>query len=449
MRRFPLIGALWVGLLCPVMTSEALALEVIDAASGEDQAFTAGYAGRALAEQYHRKQAYAVQELLERPDRWKWERTAKTSVAYDANVFSRRRDPKDDLIYTYALPMKWTRQRKSGYVQLFYDISYVQYVENEKLSRSNHAIGTQISYNIDKLTITLNESFKPSSAVSVGERTELRTVESSRVTTLSNKFSLVTDYDVSSKTRLSWDYYHVLFYLPSSQNGTTLSNYSSQTHTFGPRFNYQWRPRVAVQGKARWTVIDYYLETGAPFDSVTSSAGGGVTLKMTDKTDLLVSADLVQREYEQFEIEPVEGYQLQVSMNRKFTPKILGSLTYLRDNTVETLDRALYSSFCQTNQQAGINLSWFLTPKITIEGSASAGLTENEGFITRADPDNPTALYTRAKEDDYYQYSLSLRWEPRPAFSLLVAYYYFKKNSTFQDFEYDNQRLVSAVEYEF
>lgn len=431
------------------MTADALALDVVDAVSGEDQAFTAGYGGRALAEKYHRDQTYAVQELLERPDGWVWSKTAKTSVTYDANIFSRRRDPKDDLIYTTALPMKWTRQRKNGYVQLFYDISYVTYVENEKLSRANHLMGATVSYRIDKLTMTLSESFKPSSAVSVGERTELKTAESSRVTTFSNNLSLLTDYDLSPKTRLGWDYYYALFFLPSANNGAALSNFSTQTHTFGPRFSYQWRPRIGVHGKARWTVVDYYLETGAPFDSVTSSVGGGTTIKLTDKTGLYVNADLVEREYEQFEIKPTKGYQLQTSINRKFSPKISGSVTYSRDNTTETLDRTLYSSFGQTTQQAGINLSWFLTPKITIDGSASAGLVENDGTVTFADPDNPTALYTRAKEDDFYQYSLSLRWVPRPTFSFLLAYFFFKKNSTFQNFEYDNQRLVSAIEYQF
>ncbi|MCG3175512.1 MAG: hypothetical protein MOGMAGMI_00445 [Candidatus Omnitrophica bacterium] len=431
------------------MAADARALDVIDAVSGEDQAFTAGYSGRSTAEKYHRDQTYGVEELLERPDGWSWGRTVKTSVTYDGNIFSARQDPKDDLIYTTGLPMTWTRQRKDGYVKLFYDINYVTYVENEKLGRANHQMGTTVGYRIDKLTMTLNESFRPSSAVSVGERTELKTAESSRVTTFSNALSLNTDYDVSTKTRIGWDYAHNLFFLPSAQNAATLSNFSTQKHTFGPRFSYQWRPRVGVSGRAVWTVTDYYLETGAPFDSVESAYGGGINLKLTDKTSLYAGADLVHREYEQFEIEPTKGYRFQSSINRRFSPKISGTITYTRDNTSETLDRTLYSSFGQTQQQAGINLSWFLTTKITIEGSASAGLIENEGLITRRDPDNPTLTFTRPKEDDFYQYSLSLRWRPRPAFSFLLAYFFFKKNSTFKDFEYDNQRFVSAVEYVF
>lgn len=424
------------------------ALEAIDMASGVDQSFTIGYAGRRFAEDFHTQETYGVPP--EEPGIWEWQlhEGFSAAVTYDENIFSERKNTDADLIHTYSVPVSLTRKDGRLFTELSYGFTHIRYVENEELTRVNHNFGGEIRFKMPKLEIVISDKFAPQKAAAVGERTELKQAESSRVTTLTNEGVVSATYDLTKKTQLSFQYQNTVLDFVKEKNVSSVTKFDTLTHTFGPRLSYQWAPKTKIYGGCGWTVTDYSSRSEAN-DSTLTSPSVGIAGKLSPKTGFTFEWGWNNREYKHFDIDPIRGYTVKAGLSRKITDKVSASVTALRDTNEEVLDTDRVESRRQLVDNTVFNLSWLLSPRLTLDAEATAGVIDRKGLVTKRDVDNETLTFTREDDDDFYQWNIVLHWRPKPYVQFLIGYYFFNKNSTFKDSEYDDQRAVASVECQF
>ncbi len=441
------------GLLClvPIFTATAMAQTqnpFVDYSSGVDESFRAGYADRTFAKTFHDEQVYGIPTEEALAETWKLDKQYNVSLTYEGNVFSDMRAPKDDLIYTFMFPTTISKKSKSGNLRLFYEFAHIRYIENEKLSRVNHTFGIQMKTTIDRLTLYIDDRFTPAKSVATGERTELKTAESSRVTTLSNDAKVQASYAVSPKTNILWNYAHNIFYLPKKSNAEGTDSYSTQSHTYGPSISYQWTPKTQVHVSYEWSLVDYFVGE-QDTDSTTTTATAGIVGKINGKTGYTFDVGWIEREYKHLDVDLIDGFSIKAAVSRKLCEKVTASLSWSRNTASESLDTSAGSSLAKETDFYGLNLSWVPTPRLSLSTSAGMGFTIRDGVVTKPDVDNPNLLFTRQNDDDFYQWDISLRWQPRPYVSFMIAYFFFNKNGSFKDNEYENERIVGSVEGKF
>ncbi len=425
----------------------AFSVSLGERSAGSDQSFVAGSSLRGLTETIHGEGQLPASDEAEGSD-WVLGKRLEILTAYEGNVFATRTDVKDDIITTYALPLSLSRRRTNDLTQLFYTVSAVRYVENSELNRVNHSMGSKISYKTDKFNFILDEKLTPSTAIAVGEKTELKTTGSSRVTTTINSLYSSMSYALSTKTLASFSYGNYVYYFPRAKNSASVANFSTQTHSFGPSLTYQWTPKTRISTTYRSQVIDYFVGTGA-FDSVTGEWLVGLERKLTDKTRLTLELGLMDRNYRHIPTPKKLGYNAKGAVSSKLSSKLLLTLAAARNTLVENLNTETSPTLIQTTDDVGLKLTWMATKHLSADLGLSAGLISREGYITLADPDNPSLTFTREAKDDFYQLECAGYWTPKSFVTFALAYYYFNKNSSFKNSEYDNHRATISMEYQF
>lgn len=446
------VGCLPFFFICLIMLFKQLpgaeASEETDRASGVSQAFTEGYAARTFAEAFHKEATYGVPLVEESLTALSLKKRVEISSGYEANVFSSTQDAKDDVIMTYSLPLSLSRGGTHDYEEFLYTISNIRYIENNKLNRVNHNFGTRMKYKTDKLLVTFKDDFTPSTAVAVGERSELKSASSSRVTTLMNTGEIEAVYDWTKKLKTSVSYSHSVYYFPPEDNSAGINDFSTQSHSFGPTLSYQWTPKTRLLTNYRISLVDYISKTQA-LDSVTQIWMIGAAGKLAPKTGYTVDFGVVSRDFRHEEVAPHTGYQLKAALTHRILPKVSWTMAASRHTLVENLDAARSPELYQIANDATLNVTWLASRNLTLSFGAIAGFTDRDGLITEEDPHNDTLSFTREVDDDYYQWDTTLRWAPRPNMFFILAYNWFNKNSTFKNFEYDNQRITASMNYQF
>ncbi len=430
------------------MSRNSQASERIDAFSGADQSFSAGYQETRFAEDFHLREAYGplLTEQLSTVDTWQFKKDISVGFTYDSNIFSSRNDPKDDIFYTYSPTLGVRRKGHKSYIENFYTLSYVDYVEDQKLSRPNQKNTTKMEYKTDKLSINVSNVFEPNTAYAIGERTELKAAETSKVITYTDDANMEINYKITPKTSFDFDWNYKIFYFPVSGNSLAANSFSSQTHIFTPGLFYQITPKTSVFAKYGFEIVDFFQ--GGGFASKAMSTTVGVAGKITPKTGLSASLGYKTRKYNETSLGNFEGYTFRAAVSRRFLPKIAGTVSYSRD-TQEDFSIQGSRSTSQEVEFFGLNLTWFLYPHLTLDGGASAGFNSRQGLFTKVDPENSTLTFTRPEETHFYEWNLNLNWHPRPFVEFFIGYKYFNHGGTFKGFQYDDQRLTATGSLRF
>ena len=441
------VAGIWIFGGLTFFCSPVFSADLSERSAGTDQSFVAGSSLRAFTGAIHGEGQLPASSEVEGLD-WVLSKRLEILTAYEGNVFSARTDAKDDMITTYSLPLTLSRRGKNNLAQLFYTVSAVRYVENSELSRVQHSMGSKISYKTDKFNFILDEKFAPSTAIAVGEKTELKTAGASQVTATNNSLYTTMSYVLSSKTMAAFSYGNYVYYFPRNENSVGVANFSTQTHSFGPTLTYFWTPKTTLSTTYRCQVVDYFVGTGA-FDSVSNEWLVDVERKLGDKTRLTLEMSLIDRNYRHIPTEKKIGYSARAAISNRLTSKVLLTLAASRNTLTESLDTEKSPFLVETSDDVGLKMTWEATKHLSADLGLSAGLITREGLATFRDPDNSTLTFTREANDDFYQLKCGGHWTPRPFVTFSIAYYYFNRNSSFKNFEYYNHRMTLAMEYLF
>lgn len=379
-------------------------------------------------------------------DAWVFHKIFKSTLTYDNNLLNTRIDPDGDLVVNVAGSVGFSRQTKGSYFETFYDLSHVHYVESEKLNAVYHVHRIRFQKNIEKLMLSFENALKPSSSVSVGDRRELDQPESESVTAVADNYAMTAQYTFSPKTSFAFAYNYDYNYLPVVSNTERVSGFSTQTHTFTPRFTYQWTPKTSLFLTASHAVADYF-QSGT-FSSEADYYGSGFFYKATAKTTIKFDAGYRFREYEDVRYGDTEGYIFKLQVNRRLTPKLSLSFTASTDTSLEDLDVANSTSLLQQSDFLGLNVSFEMTPFVSIDAGTGAGFNIRDGFVSQIDPENSTLSFSREIEHQIYDWHVGLNWRPKWG-KLGLAYNYVNKNSSFKNFEFNKSTVVATAELKF
>jgi hypothetical protein len=464
-------GFLCLFFLGAILTEPVLAVE---------SPFSAGYSQRAFGQAFHAESLEKAEALISEEEPveispWRVSKSLSTGVEYDSNLFTARLDPKDELIYTYGARVGLGRAKKKakGYFDTYYDLSYENYVENERFNHFNHLVSTRMGYHFKKLSVSLTNVFRPDNSLPIRDRTELGGPTDPRVLTYSDDAEIHFQYVLSPKTSVSLSYHYLIFYFPKASStgsdGTTLvdstdgntaavNGLSYQAGTVTPRFTYHWTAKTSIYAEHGWQKVDYF--EGGGLTSQASLWNGGLFHQLTPKTRLNAEAGWRVRKYNSDGGE-TKNLVLKLATSTSLTPKVLVTLWAVRDTTenltgrsesrpiTSVEDETLAESVSDLGHFYGLNLTWKVSQKITAAATASAGFNTRDGLVTLPDADNPLISFTRPREDEYYNWGVSLAWLPYANWQVFLAYNYINKNSSFKDFEYDRQEVTGSVGVNF
>ncbi|MBI4352817.1 MAG: outer membrane beta-barrel protein [Candidatus Omnitrophica bacterium] len=413
-------------------TVPGFALQSIDTSSGLDQTFTAGYSQRSFAESFH-KDFDAPLALEEAWDQWRFYKGINVSGAYDSNIFAAKTNEKDDEFFTYTPTVGVSRKGGQAYFETYYDLSYVDYIENEKLSRFNHSLTSTGGYQWTKLKLDVVNNFRPDTAYAVGERTELRSAEGSRVVTYADNGQARLSYELSPKTSFAYTQAWSIYYFPTGPNTRGVHTLSSQTYTFSPSVSYKLTPKISLNGQYSYATADFYK--GGRFDSGSHAFGGGISGRVAPKTNLSFNAGYRFRNYDDASLTDEEDFEMQVAASHRLTSKLLLTAWYSRD-LGENFDTVQSAVTNEIKDFVGLNLTWNITPHLALDSQGSVGFTDRPD----ASPD---------VENEYYETSVALNWSPKENFAVALGYKFFDKESNLDEFEYKDHKVVTSLKWMF
>jgi len=435
------------GLVQMLVSNSASALQQMEDFAGTQRRFEPGYAPRLYGTTFHvtevkgapTESPYATGEA---PEVWRQYRSLRFSTNYDSNIFSSRNDPKDDMIYVYEGKIGIERSQKTYYVRLFYNIGYVENIENEKGNSYYDSQQTEFGYRFDRLSINVSNTISPKTRIAVGQRTELG-APGATISPITDHARVDFNYKFSPKTTASFLYDYALFYTPHELSD---SSFNSQTHDFGPRITYALTPKTTIFAEYHWRTIIYFEDQ--EFRQWTQTLRAGISGRVSPKTAYTFEAAFPVRDYKS-PLDTLEGAALRGSIFRKLTPKLSGSIYGSWDNSVEDLDTTRSEDRVRTSETYGLKLTWQATPRVDVFADASATFQWSDGFETQIDPYNDTLSFTRSSADDIYQWGVGLNWTPKRYLTIFLGYDYVNHNASFTNDEYDRHRAQVEAEVTF
>lgn len=412
-----------------------------------------------------------LQEEEENPE-WKVLKGFALKTNYVSNLFGSRLDAEDDFIVSYSPTIGVGKKVGKKYVTLFYNLSYDQYTRHEEENRLRHGISSDTSWNFEifpfrtgkKLQIYVKDSLVPDVSLNLADAGTTSGGGRKAVVTLTNSFSLELVYPVSPRTNLSytqgWD--ALIFdastvasspaVVTTTTDTTTptepIDSLNSNTYTFTPKVSYAVTPKLDVY--TRYThEIAVYQDPRLDYDSDTLAVG--IAGRINSKTSL--SIDLGQKSKQRSimaSIPATESFIYKAALVRRLTPKISANI-YTTHDLTDSLGSFLtgLGGDETTEDIYGIKLTWKPSAYMSWGLGGSVVLREAAREQTLPDLDNPSAIYTRAKADEIYKWDLTWTYRPRHYLSFLVSYKFLNKNSSFKDFEYEDNQLSSTVRMQF
>ncbi len=445
-----------------VFSSEAFAARArFEDFSGVDHRFDTGYSYRKYADSVHEAATYdlvvpdaekdkdaqnALVDEEKNIDEWRYQRDFNYAATYRSNIMGVRNDPRGDIIHNYAGVFGMTRRGKRNFVEMFYNLGYSHQVENEKATALSKSQVTTIGFTLGRLNLTASNTFSPSAAMAAGERTELETATSKRVTAITDTLAVDSNYKVGEKTRAGFSYARNIFYLPVASNSATINSFSTISTTYIPRLSYAITPKLSISAQYAWLFTEFFQ--GGTLGSKSQTPAISLTGRLTPKLSFSGQVSYVSLQYADSQIPDANNPTFQFSLTRKLTEKIAGTLSTTR-STTENFD-SLTGSIQQNSTYYGVDLTWNVRPRLSFDFGGSVGFQSSDGLlVTAVDPDNPTLTFTRAMETQNYEWGGTLQWAVRRYASALIGYQRLNNNGSFKGGEFDEHRILSSVNAKF
>ena len=364
------------------------------------------------------------------------------ATVYDSNLFNSRIDPNDDLAYLYVVTVGLARKSDSSYGEIFYDLGYADYTENETLSRFSHSIHTRGGWQGDRWKIAFENTLKPDSPYNVGERTEFRLLEVSGITATSDAARVNISYELAPQWRLSYTQRYAIYYYHHEID----EPFSAQALTSNPRITYEITPEAVLYLSYSYRAVDYFKNGDFSSDQHTPRAG--FLWRVRPSTEISVNVGYLFRTYDDLENEDHDGLTFKAEVSQRISRRLDLKVWTMR-NLDENLDTSAAPSPNEDAYFFGTKLAWRASAVLELDAGATAGFTSREGFATMTDPENPALSFTRELENDFYGWDAGFKWKPNLNWTVMLGYKFFSKNSSFKNFEYDDHKVIGSVSVNF
>ena len=459
-RYHGLFLGIWVALAC--MTATAYAFEEAPVGAVDRKSYSIGSSDEAYVKRFGESAFEGVEEAISpqveqnrEPGAVQIEKAFAFSTEYDSNVFLRRNDPKDDVSFIYTPSVGIVRGRKGetkSYLQTFYNLTYVDHVEYQKLSRFNHQILSKIGWRTDKLRVDISNDARPYSAKSAADRTELHSSTTAQVIDHSDTFRLSVAYDVTPKITLSHAYGYAIDYFAASsnENNRGVEHSSEQVHSFNPRISYAWTAKTTLYTDYQFKMSDFFR--GGQFASKTQTFNFGLNHVFSLKTALNTQAGWAFNDFNEDGIRSGNGFVYRAAVIHKFSEKLSGTL-YTAKSLGKSYEAAGATIFTESLNvdiySGGVALGWAVTPSMNLKTGFKALFTHRDGYITLTDTENPSLSFTREHEDEIYAWNVDWSWVPKGSWAYYLRYELYNHNASFKNFEYTAYSLLGSLQYTF
>lgn len=463
-RWFYGVGSFFLGAaLCFLSGDSAQALQSIDQLEGVDLSFRSGYAMRSRSEAFHSEQArefitegesaiYTEEEAKSsEEDLWAYSRKIDGGALYVTNAKSLPHDPAGDLIYTLNSALGMARRKDYTTVNLGYTLSSTRNAQNEKSSTISHGTSVAVTYDFGRLALGISDGFSPRSVFDQGERTELIPDKAGqkKIFAFTNSLGMSSAYKFSEKTDVSFGYGNSVLYFPIENNSSSSNRNNSSsvmTHSYRPKISYKLTSKIDVFGEYAKEVADFFKGGISSSKAQTIRVGGKTTLWRNFK--ITGSGAYFIREYVEFGRPSTVGFLYDLSVARPLTRKLTASAS-VANALGENFDPAKSLDFKTDTIVTSVNLTYGLTKRLKLEGSASALFLDNGGFVSAKDEENDTQTFTRPNESDEYLLGIGLRWTPRGFLTVLVAYDMGNKKGAFKSNDITSHRFAVSGAFTF
>lgn len=389
------------------------------------------------------------------PNVFKFHSGFSNTAVYESNLYDTRLDPVDDLI---TLPTVWMGVSRGieglseRYFEADYGLTYMNYVEDDKLDHLAHTQYTQFDWRGKKLALSLQNTFSPLSPTGTASRRELRTAGGGNaVIATSNSFAFKSAYEIGPKLTFKNTWGHSVVYYPESASGNNreIERQSRQVHSLAPRFEYQVTAKTTVFTGYQFETGDYFKGGVLAFKSHTVLAG--LETRPNPKTSWLFQGGYKYKDLNQPGFDDAELFIYNAAWRRQVAAKLLLSLTVAGtlgrgSDTTDPADAVSASGDSGTGTaEMGAALTWAMSERMSLSLTGGIDVESKEGAITLADADNPLVTFSRQREDIGYSWGIGWRWARTAFDEYYVGYKYYNQNSSFKDFEYEDHQVVGSV----
>jgi hypothetical protein len=376
------------------------------------------------------------------------------TTVYKDNVYRTRIDPKGDLIEAPTATLGVVIGREGGtlYFENAYDLTYLDYVEDDKLSAWSHLNYTRIDVKGDKWFAGFENEFRPLSPRESGDRRELTSSASgAAATSTSDRAELTLDWSATSRSRLqgAWVYTYHLFPSSAGDNTDATERLSYQEHVWTPRVLHDLTPKTSLYAEYEFAHSDYFRS--GLYSAVSTTPRAGLIWRVTPKTTLIADAGWLERDFDLPEIEDGGEFVFKGVWAYQPGPKTRFSLFGGRDSAVDTdfLGASpLTQSANRTDLYLGGRGSWATGPNSSLSGHVSTRWSEREGDVRLEDPDEAGVIRSGARRDYPFEWGVDWMWDHPAGARYRLGFKHVRKNSNFDNFDYEDYQLIGGVSWQ-
>ncbi len=338
---------------------------------------------------------------------------------YTDNVFNTNTDEKSDFSTTITPGLKvlFPRRKKNYKLDLLFQADLERYHRYSSEDADNHKVTADFEIKFPAgLEIALSEKFirnHDPRGVNLYEELDFYR---------NNIFNASIGYNLAERFKIRLEYTNNLIDYEADRN-----SFRDRTdNTIAFYLYYKFLPKTSAFLEYEHVNVDF--DGSNDFDSKEEHFFGGITWEVTGKTKGTVKAGYGTKDFKG-NIDGFKGYIAEVNIDHNFTPRHSIKITALR-RTNET--NVFRSDFFVTT---GLAIDYFqrLTGKITVTASASYGRDSFKGELSR--------------KDDTWTGGLGVSYDIRKWLITEVRYIYTKRNSTYNDFDYKNNRFFVRITF--
>lgn len=336
---------------------------------------------------------------------------------YTDNVFNSNTDERSDFSTTLSPGLKilFPRQKKNYKFEFLYQADIERFSRYTSENAENHKVNGEFDYKSPAgIEISLSDKFTRSHdprGVNIGEELDFYR---------DNVFSTSVAYSFAERFKIRFDYTNHLVDYEADRN-----SFRDRTdNSLSGYLYYKFLPKTSAFIEYEYLDVDF-RESG-DFDSTENHFFGGITWEVTGKTKGTIKAGYGTKDFKG-EIKGFRGYLTEVNIDHNFTPRHSIKIMAIR-RTNET--NIFGSDYFVTT---GLAVDYFqrLTGKITARINASYGRDSFRGEF--------------ARRDDTWTGGIGLIYDIRKWLITEAGYLYTNRNSTFDEFDYKNNRFFLRV----
>lgn len=351
------------------------------------------------------------------------------SGEYNDNILLAPRNEESDFIWTISPGITIELPGRRLALRLGYRADIIRYTENDTLDTVEHTVQASAAYSAPGgLNLSLRDEFRRTEGFAGFPVPEL----TDRVERHQNDLRAEAEYRFADRWSAGA---HYNFVWVDYVSGPIFDELDRQDHTFGVTLFYRILPRTSVLGEYDYQIIRYDLDRVArDRDSDAHFFKVGVKGDLTAKTSAGIKVGYQIKDYDNPAREDFDGFIAEAEVIWKYRDPSQVRLYGGRANIESTFQG---NNFYVANY-GGVEWRHYLTAVLILTARGLIGTNDYPETVTIGDE-------TKQRDDTFYEFGLSLRYQVRRWLGLEVAYQFLRRDSNFRDFDYTNNRVIGTV----